>query len=71
MPAENLQIAGNRLTNEGAVHILRNVNHNLKVLNLSDNRLISGDIKFQQIKRPAKNLADNKYNLKYHFKKRS
>jgi hypothetical protein len=46
MPAENLQIAGNRLTNEGAVHILKNVNHNLKVLNLSDNRLISGDVKF-------------------------
>lgn len=37
--AESLKLKNNRLTIEGVVSILSNLNQNLKVLNISDNNL--------------------------------
>ena len=37
--AECLKLKNNRLTIEGAISILTNLNHNLKIINISDNNL--------------------------------
>ena len=41
--AENLNVINNRLTSEGAIHILENVNPNLKSINISNNNLLDLD----------------------------
>ena len=41
--AENLNVINNRLTSEGALHILENINPSLKSINLSDNNLFDLD----------------------------
>ena len=41
--AENLNVINNRLTSEGALHILENINASLKSINLSDNNLFDLD----------------------------
>ena len=41
--AENLNMINNRLTSEGANHILENVNPTLKLLNISNNNLFDLD----------------------------
>ena len=37
--AEKITLQNNRLTNQGAMHILENITENLKEINLSDNFL--------------------------------
>ena len=41
--AENLNVINNRLTSDGAYHILENVNPTLKLINISNNSLLDLD----------------------------